>query len=125
MANGPVSCIEPKPSRKTVYLNGVPISLQQLMRASDVDEGQISRILSGKRDPAEVSLGQHLRLAAALGMCLDDLIDAIYTRRDVKLAKAEQDRYWHNYRRNMENNANAARAREGLPLVPSIFNEPF
>ena len=125
MANGPVSCIEPKPSKKTVYLNGVPISLMQLMRASDVDEGQISRILSGKRDPAEVSLGQHLRLAAALGMNLEDLLDAIYTRRDQREAQAEQDRYWHHYRRTQEERANTARVNAGLPPVPSLFDKTF
>lgn len=125
MANGPIACIEQKPSRKTTYLNGVPISQSQLMRASDIDQGQISRILSGKRDPAEVSLGQHLRLAAALGMTLDDLLDAIYARREAKLARAEQDRYWHAYRRNLEGKENMARMSHGLPSVPSLFDKPF
>lgn len=121
MANGPVSCIESRPTTRTVYLNGVPINTMQLMRASGVDQGQISRILSGKRDPAEVSLGQHMRLAAALGMGIDDLLDAIYARRDQKISKADQDRYWHQYRLSQEARADMARIRHGLPPAPSIF----
>lgn len=75
-----ISCIEDHPTPKTVQLGGVYVNLRQLARMTGVDNGYLSRMLLGKRDPLRMGLGLAMQIAGALGISIDDLIQALYDR---------------------------------------------
>jgi transcriptional regulator with XRE-family HTH domain len=75
---GPISCLEHKPTHKTIRLGGRYISLTLIEREMGLDHGYVSYIFSGKRIP---SIPYAEKLADALGMTLDDLLWAIRQRR--------------------------------------------
>ena len=51
-AKRPRRCIEKKPTSQTIYLGGVPINLTALAISQGLDQGGVSKILSGKRRPS-------------------------------------------------------------------------
>lgn len=76
----PIGCLEAHPTPITIWLRGKPISLTAVARTQNIDRSYLSRIFSGKRDPGQMTVTQASKIAAALGMGLEDLIEAIYER---------------------------------------------
>ena len=74
MSAAPTGCIETRPTRQTVYLNGVPINLSEIKRRKKIDLGYLSRIISGKQSP---SLHYARQISHALGMPLQDFLDSL------------------------------------------------
>lgn len=78
MKSVPKTCLERKPTYKTVYLLGKAINLHAISRVTDISPAQLSRILSGRCDP---SLSYAARIADALSMSLGDFVEALQERR--------------------------------------------
>jgi len=115
-----VSCIEDHPTTQTIKLGGKYIALRRLCNYTGVDEAYMSRMLAGKRDPMRMSVGLMLQIASALGMSIDDLIQAILER----AAKLKQDRVksqmFVDYMETQQEQAELSAARKGLPPPPRI-----
>ena len=72
--SGPTRCIEYHPTKQTVYLLDIPISLSEIRKYTEMDLGYISRIISGKQSP---SLKYAQKISRALGMTLQDFLDSL------------------------------------------------
>lgn len=65
-----------------IILGGRQLNLTRIAEAQSMDPSYLSRIFSGKRDPGRMSISQAQKLAAAVHMGLEEMIEAIYERRD-------------------------------------------
>lgn len=115
-----VSCIETNPTQKTIQLAGVYVSLRKLERATSIDQGYLSRMLSGKRDPARMSVGVAMQIAGCLGFSVEDLIEAIYERHAKLVKTVTKLQLWAEYLDVRERAARTRLANQGLPASPSI-----
>lgn len=115
-----VSCIETNPTNRTIQLAGVYVSLRKLERATSIDQGYLSRMLSGKRDPARMSIGVAMQIAGCLGFSVEDLIEAIYDRHQRLAKTVTKLQLWAEYLDAKERSARTRLANRGLPSPPSI-----
>ena len=101
----PISCLAQKPNRRSVYFNGVAISVEAIAIKQRLDQGYLSRIFSGKRVP---SIAHAQMIAAALGMGLEDFIEALEERvKELMLAHKKVALEYMN-RINLDNNLRAS-----------------
>lgn len=115
-----VSCIEEHPTTKTIQLGGRYISLRRLSNYTGVDEAYMSRMLAGKRDPMRMSVGLMLQIASALGMSIDELIQAI-VERAAQLRQAQvRSQLFVDYMETQQEQAELSAARRGLPPPPRV-----
>lgn len=84
---GPRAYLEDHPTAYSVRLGGRYINLQRLANEENFNHSYLSRIVSGDRTP---SLPYYQRLADALQMELQDLIDAIADRKVEIKAKLQR-----------------------------------
>lgn len=115
-----VSCIEEHPTTQTIRLGGKYISLRRLSRYTGVDEAYMSKMMAGKRDPMRMSLGVALQIAAALGMSLDELIQAIVERARELQQASVRSQLFIDYMQTQQEQAELSAARKGLPPPPRI-----
>lgn len=115
-----VSCIEEHPTAHTIQLGGRYVSLRRASAYTGVDEGYMSKMLSGKKDPARMSLNVAMQLAAAFGMSLDELIQAIYERAEALKLKNIKSQLFVEYLESRQQQQELAAARKGLPPPPRI-----
>lgn len=73
----PNDCIEMNPTPQSVYLDGVCINQAALSRVTKMDQGYLSKILSGKHIPG---LFAAQKIADALGWTLDRFALALKAR---------------------------------------------
>lgn len=115
-----VSCIEPRPNRRTLYLAGKPLNICKLQQMTGIDRAYISRMLNGIRPPENMSLGTAMLLAGCLGLSVEELIDAIYERQ-AKLKKTKaQLQVWASYMLSREQASRTRLANRGLPSPPPL-----
>lgn len=74
----PASCLEAKPTAQSVEFGGKMVSVSKIARTQGIDRGYVSRILSGQRVPR---IPHAKKIAAALGMGLEEFLAAIEARR--------------------------------------------
>ena len=117
----PISCLIEHPNKQSILFGGVYINLTQLAREQHIDRSYLSRIINGRRDPGQMSVRQVLKFAAALGMSVDDFLDAIYDRANRLARDRAQVQVWHDYREAQAKADDTRRAHKGLPPVPRIF----
>ena len=73
----PKSCLQLKPTSTTPVLSGVAINVSAICRAQGLGQGYVSKILSGER---RATIDYYIKIAAALGMSVNGLIEAIDER---------------------------------------------
>lgn len=73
----PTGCIQDKPNNLTVELAGKPINILAISRQINIDQSYICKILRGKKAP---TLDTALKIAASLGMTVDEMYAAIQER---------------------------------------------
>lgn len=115
-----ISCIEEHPTTQTIKLGGRYISLRRLQAYTGIDEGYLSRMMNGKRDPTLMKLGVALQIAAALGMSIDELIEALLERARYHQHKEVRSQLYVDYMETQQNQRDLANARIGLPPQPRI-----
>lgn len=115
-----VSCIEEHPTTQTIKLGGRYIALRRLCTYTGVDEAYLSRILAGKRDPMRMSIGMALQISAALGMSIDELIQAILDRAEALKLASVKAQMFVDYVEVQQQQAELSAARKGLPPPPRI-----
>jgi transcriptional regulator with XRE-family HTH domain len=74
---GKSGVIEQSPNAQTIKFAGKHINLSAIARAQGLDVSYLSRIFRGQRVP---SLGHALKIAAILGMTVDDLVSGLQDR---------------------------------------------
>lgn len=115
-----VSCIEPFPNSRTLYLAGKAINISRVQQMTGIDRAYISRMLNGIRPPENMSLGTAMLLAGCLGLSVEELIDAIYERQaKLKRTKA-QLQVWADYMLSREKANRTRLSNQGLPAPPSV-----
>jgi transcriptional regulator with XRE-family HTH domain len=114
------SCIEEHPSKKTVQIAGRYVSLRKLSAYTGIDHGYLSRMLRGKRDPSRMSVHVAMLLSAAMGMSVDELIEAIYKRADLLARDRAKAQVFLDYIESQQQQMEMAAARKGLPPPPRI-----
>lgn len=90
----PVAFIHKHPRGGSVKLGGQYINMTKLASAVNCNLGYLSRILRGVRDPHFMSMGQALKISAALGMGLEEFWDELqlYIKQQAFDADAEYDK---------------------------------
>lgn len=116
----PSSFLLDNPTAQSVELGGRYINLTALARAQHIDLSYLSRILSGKRSIEKLSIGWALKLSAALGMSIDELVQAIQERREEILTDMARATVLYQERKSIERRNNTRRVNMGLPPVPSV-----
>lgn len=114
------NCIEAHPTPRTIQLGGVYVSIRAIGRLTGVDHAYLSRMLSGKRDPARMSLGLAMQIAGALGLSLDDFIQALYDRQKKLVETRVKLEMFRDYLDTQEERERMRRLRQGLPAPPSV-----
>jgi len=107
-----------KPFRHSVWLRGVCINLSAIARAANMDMSYVCRIFMHGVPPRVPILR---KIAAALGMGLEDLLDAIEERRGklAELRKQALDHYFARIKAEDEADLRAlASGRTPLPRLP-------
>ena len=78
---------EEHPNPQTVPFAGKFVNLSAIARSQAIDHSYLSRIFAGKRTP---SLNHCKKIAAVLGMTIDQFLQALETRvQDVKAAETK------------------------------------
>ena|SRR3990167_1681109 len=116
----PVGCIRQRVDLRTVYLRGRPINVKEIARVTGVDQGYLSKILNGRRSIQVISVDCAMRIAAALGMGLEDLIDAVRERNDTDFREYAELRAKRESRLHHRMRLERAAARTGKPIPPQI-----
>lgn len=76
----PRKCLEPKPTRQTVYFGGAAINLSAIMRVTGLTHAYLSRLFSGRRrNPSAANVR---KIATALGMSSDGFMTTLGTITD-------------------------------------------
>jgi transcriptional regulator with XRE-family HTH domain len=73
-----LECIEQNPTPQSVYLDGVCINQSGLSRITGIDQGYLSKVLSGKHVP---SFYMAETIANALGFSMERLAGALRARK--------------------------------------------
>jgi|SRR5271157_2617282 len=73
----PSGCLVLNPNPQSVRFAGRYVNINAIARSQDLSQSYVSKLLSGKRSP---SILVAKKVAAALGMGLEDLLDAIEQR---------------------------------------------
>lgn len=124
MPSEPISCLELHPNPRTVYLAGKPVNLMAIARTQGLDESYLSRILNGHRDVINISIGHGMKIAAALGMTLDDFIEAVTARQEYiegrKMQEQAQLLMEHKRRGTIEQGIKTRARNQGRKLPPDI-----
>lgn len=115
-----VCCIEEHPTTQTIKLGGRYIALRRLAAYTGVDEAYMSRMLAGKRDPMRMSVGLAFQISAALGMSVDELMQAIVERAAMLKQRNVKARIFVEYMDEQQRQAELAAAKIGLPPPPRI-----
>lgn len=115
-----VSCIEEHPTSQTLKIGGKYIALRRLASYTGVDEAYMSRMLNGKRDPMRMSVGVAAQIAAALGMSIDELIQAIFERIEVRARYQTKAQMFLEYVETQQQQAELSALKKGLPPPPRV-----
>jgi len=83
----PVGAIERKPTKQTIWFGGMPINQWELAKAAVADKGHVSRILRGLMMP---SLNTAMKLAAVLGLSLDEFMDNFRAAKEARLKEHQR-----------------------------------
>ena len=82
---GTESCYVQRPTGRTIIFAGKYINLSAIRRATGISASHLSRIFRGERQP---SVPRIRKISDALGMGIQDFIDALDVH--IKLKKAEE-----------------------------------
>ncbi len=116
----PSGCIEIKPTAQTVYLGGKPINVSAIARTQHIDQSYLSRILAGKCVPT-IPIAQ--KIAAVVGLSLEQLLDAIQDRKKELEVKREELDKAYNERIAREDTSDIRTLEAGgipIPRVPGM-----
>lgn len=113
----PTGCVDPNPTTQSVYLRGVAINMHAIHRVCGVDISYLSRIFSGERNP---TLPYARRIAGAIGLTLDDFVDAIEERRRDILAMRMRLQQQYLERVAQETDEDNSRVLKGLAPIPRM-----
>lgn len=113
----PIECLEKHPNKRTTKLGGKFINQSAIARSQGIDQSYLSRIVKGERSPRL----DHARLiAAAIGMTLEEFLEAI----DEKKAELERNREailaQHKARIDQEDREDQERIAQGKPPIPRM-----
>lgn len=113
----PTGCLERNPDSATVKLAGKHINMAAIARSQDIDRSYLSRILSGKREP---TIPVAKKIAAALGLGLEELLEAIEQHvKEIRQADAAILQT-HNERIRKEDEQDLRSIQAGIPTVPRL-----
>ncbi len=110
--NGPW---ELKPTRQSILFAGRYISLMGIARGQNIHQSYLSRVFSGERIP---SVNHARKLAAALGMGLEEFLEALDERVNSLEAKRQRVVSQYDARLRRESAEDMARAKAGRPVIP-------
>lgn len=117
---GKSGIVEKSPNTQTIRFAGQFINLSAIARAQGLDVSYLSRIFRGQRTP---SLKHCMKIAAILGMSLDDFVAGLEQRKE-DIAKDNSDvLQMHTQRIAREDNADLGTLRRGgvpAPRLPAL-----
>lgn len=113
----PKAFLVEKPNRLSTVFAGKTISLKAISRAQGIDMSYLSRIFSGKREP---TLHHTKIIAAALGMGIEDFLEALDRRIAEVQAAEERIVKQHLQRVEREDNQDLRILRKGKTPAPRI-----
>jgi transcriptional regulator with XRE-family HTH domain len=83
-------CIELNPTPQSIYLDGMCVNQSALSRVTGIDQGYLSKVLSGKHVPG---LFKAQIIADALGFTLDRFALALKTRQEELQSPSDTQRH--------------------------------
>lgn len=120
----PTSCIQAHPNAQTIWLRGKPINVRAVARSQGLDHSYVCKMMRAERDPGDMSVKIMMGIAAAVGMGLEDLIAAIYERRDLLARRRAQARVDHHHRAAVEQAADTRVVNRGQIPIPRMPISP-
>jgi transcriptional regulator with XRE-family HTH domain len=113
----PSACIQKKPAKNTVYLGGKPVNVTAIARAQNMDQSYLSRVLSGSRQPTILTAQ---KIAAALGVGLEELLDMVSLRKAELAARARKELSAYRSRIAREDASDLTALKQGKPVPPRL-----
>jgi transcriptional regulator with XRE-family HTH domain len=113
----PSGCLVDKPTTVSVLFAGRYVNTSAIARSSGLNQAYISKILLGSREPT-IHIAR--RVAASLGMGLEDMLEAIEERAKLRKQKNSDILQQHETRLAREDSADLRRAKAGLPVIPRM-----
>src|ERR1022692_3275731 len=74
------------PMRNSIALCGMQVNASAIARAQGMTQPYVSMIINGVR---EAKMGYYLRIASAIGVSVDELLDGIHERKAQLLEQAD------------------------------------
>lgn len=110
-------CVLNKPNKQAILLGGKYINLSAISRSQSLDLSYLSKVINGIK-PMSLNAGR--KISAAIGMTIEELIEAIETR--IQLRKEHQLKIIKQYQHRVskENSEDEAIAATGIPPKPRL-----
>ncbi len=105
------------PCRDSVILCGRYVNTAAIARTQGMTQPYVSMIINGVR---EVKLGYYTRIANAIGVTLQELVDGIEERKALLLEQANLIINSYESRIVRENEEDKKRLRRGKPVIPRL-----
>lgn len=110
-------CILDKPTKQSIQLGDMYINLSAISRMQNIDISYLSKIINGVKP---MSLGAARKIGAAIGMTIEELIDAIQERCKLRLEREHRIIKQYQHRINSEDRSDDRVIASGLPPKPRM-----
>jgi plasmid maintenance system antidote protein VapI len=110
-------CILEKPTRQSISLGGKYINMSAISRLQDIDLSYLSKIINGQKP---MSLNAARKIGAAIGMTIEELIDAIEERNRLRRERDHKIIKQYKHRISKEDKEDEAMLAAGIPPRPRL-----